>query len=77
MGDCNLNFAHEVELVCQTKKYFVIPVFKDPLSNLIDLFLKICLVLKNKSIKLKVINTVIIDWSFELSFNSKLYSNMF
>ena len=47
------------ELVCQIEKYFIIPVFKDPLSNLIDLFLKTCLVLKNKSIELKVINTVI------------------
>ena len=35
------------------------PVFKGPLSNLTDLFLKTCLVLKNKSIKLKVIITII------------------
>ena len=34
-------------------------VFKDPLSDLTDLFLKICLVLKSKCIKLTVINTVI------------------
>ena len=52
--------ACEGELVCQIEKYFVIPLCsKDPLSNLIDLFLKTCLVLKNKSIELKVINTII------------------
>ena len=57
--ECNLNFACKGELVCQIGKYFVIPVlFKDLLSNLTDLFLK-CLVLINKVIKLKVINTVI------------------
>ena len=38
--ECNLNFACEGELVCHIGKYFVIPVFKDLLSNLIDLFLK-------------------------------------
>ena len=53
-----MNFACEGELIYQIKKYLVIPVFKDPLSNLIYLFLKTCLVLKNKSIDLKVINTV-------------------
>ena len=47
------------ELVCQIKEYFLIPVFKDALSNLIDLFFKTYLVLKNKSIKLKVINKAI------------------
>ena len=57
--ECDLNFPCEGELVCQIEEYFVIPMFKDPLSNLIDLFLKTCLVLKNKSIKLKVINRVI------------------
>ena len=56
MRECAVNFAYEGELVCQIRKRFVIPVVKDPLSNLIDLFLKTCLVLKNKSIKLKVIN---------------------
>ena len=40
MRKCTLNFACEAEIVCQNKKYFVIPVFKDHLSNLIDLFLK-------------------------------------
>ena len=59
MRECTLNFACEVKLVCQIKKYFVIPVLKGPLSNLINLFFKTCLSLKNKSIKLKVINTVI------------------
>ena len=58
MRECNLNFTCEGERVCQIEKYFVIPVFKDPLSNLIDLFLRTCLVLKNKSIKLKVIKAV-------------------
>ena len=57
--ECNLNFACEGELVCEIEKYFVISVFKDLLFNLIDLFLKTCLVLKNKSVKLKVVNTVI------------------
>ena len=59
MRECNLNFAHEGELACQIGKYFVIAVFKDLLSNLIDLFFKTCLALINKAIKLKVINTVI------------------
>ena len=55
--ECNLNFVCEGELVCQIGKYFVIPVFKDLLSNLIDLFLKHVLI--KKPIKLKVINTVV------------------
>ena len=38
--ECNLNFACEGELVCQIGKCFVIPVFNDLLSNLIDLFLE-------------------------------------
>ena len=40
MRERTLNFVCEAEIVCQNKKYFVIPVFKDNLSNLIDLFLK-------------------------------------
>ena len=32
-------------------------MFKDPLSNLIDLLLETCLALKKKSIKLREINT--------------------
>ena len=58
MRECTLNFACEGELVCQIKKYFVIPVFKEPLRNLIDYF-KNMSCLKHKSIKLKLINTVI------------------
>ena len=45
MRECTLDFACEGDLVLQIKKYLVIPVFKDPLSNLIDLFLKTCLAL--------------------------------
>ena len=59
MKKCTLNFTCEGEFVSQIKKYFVVPVFKDPLSNLIDLFFKTCLVLKNKSVKLKIINKAI------------------
>ena len=56
--ECNLNFACQGELVCQIEKHFVIPVLKNLFSNLTDLFLKTCLVVINKAIKLKVINTV-------------------
>ena len=38
---------------------YVVPVSKDPFSNLIDLLLKTCLVFKNKCVKLRVIKTVV------------------
>ena len=69
----------ERELVYKIKKHLIMPVFKSIFLNLIDLFLKTFLVLKDKSIKLRVINTVMNYkcWSFELTLNNKLYINMF
>ena len=54
-----MNFDCEGEIVCQSAKYFAISVFKNLLFKRNLLVFKTCLVLINKAIKLKVINTVI------------------
>ena len=57
--NCTLNFTCREVVVSQTNSYLVIHMFKDLLSNIIGLLFKTCLVLKNKSIKFNIFDTVV------------------